>query len=113
MVNIAMKMNPLTGRERATDADFDEGRKVVRVLPKNEQIRKYLKHHPSRVGFLAEGSAEWPNDVFTKRRIADGDVSIAPAEPAAGEQKVLEQKAAEPKAIDKSGAKAANPKPTE
>jgi hypothetical protein len=106
MVNVTMKTNAHTGRQRPQETDFDEGRRTVRVVPKNADIRKYLKHGETHVGFLAEGSAEWPNDRFTKRRIADGDVSIAPAEPAAGEQK-----AGEPKAIDKSGAKAAETKP--
>jgi len=27
-------------------------------------------------GFRAEGPADWPNDSFTARRIADGDVTV-------------------------------------
>jgi len=111
MVNVTMRTNALTGRERPQETDFDEGRKVVRVVPKNADIRKYLKHPATRVGFLAEGAAEWPNDVFTKRRIRDGDVRIEQAEaPVAGEQKNAEPKGGEPNVIDKkSGAKASEP----
>ena len=93
MVNIVMQTHPITGRERARDADFDERRRVVRVLPRNEQIRKYIKHPATRVGFPAEGSAEWPNDAFTKRRIIDGDVTVeAPGVLQASEQRAIEQK---------------------
>jgi hypothetical protein len=83
-----------SGRERLQEKDFDEGRRVVRVLPKNDQIRKYIKHPRTRVGFPAEGSAEWPNDTFTKRRVIDGDVTIeAPGALQAGEQqRAIEQK---------------------
>jgi hypothetical protein len=93
-MDFVMKTNALTGRERLQERDFDEGRRVVRVLPKNELIRKYIKHARTRVGFPAEGSAEWPNDTFTKRRIMDGDVTIeAPGALQAGEQQpAIEQK---------------------
>jgi hypothetical protein len=47
----------------------------VRVTPKNDQIRKLIGH-PSVGKFPAEGSAEWPLDTFTRRRIADGDVTV-------------------------------------
>jgi hypothetical protein len=111
MVNVMMKANALTGRERPQETDFNEARRVVRVLPSNEQIRKYIKHPVTRVGFLAEGASEWPNDVFTKRRIADGDVSVEAA-PAVEEQRAIEQQK-DSKAIDKSGAKAADKSKTE
>jgi hypothetical protein len=89
MVNVVMKMGA-GGRERMQEADFNEGRRVVRVLPRSDEIRKYLKHPATRVGFLAEGTAEWPNDAFTKRRIRDGDVSVAVVE--AVPEAVAEQK---------------------
>jgi len=109
MVDVKMKTHPITGRERPQETDFNDKRKVVRVLPRSDDIRKYLKHQPSRVGFLATGSAEWPNDTFTKRRIAEGDVTIEAA--AAIEDKRADAAdGAEPnKVIDKSGAKAAQP----
>jgi hypothetical protein len=93
MVDIVTKVDAY-GRERVQEKDFDESRRVVRVVPKNADIRKYIKHPRTKVGFLAEGSAEWPNDTFTKRRIADGDVTIeAPASTSqVGEQRAIEQK---------------------
>jgi hypothetical protein len=45
----------------------------VRVVPQ-EKYRKVLKH-PTRGGFPAEGSVEWPDDRFTRRRLADGSVT--------------------------------------
>jgi hypothetical protein len=39
-----------------------------------EKYRKVLRH-PNGTGFPADGgSAEWPNDRFTKRRIAEGAI---------------------------------------
>jgi hypothetical protein len=47
----------------------------VRVLPANEDFRMVLKH-PSGLRFPREGSVEWPMDKFTKKRIAEGDVTV-------------------------------------
>lgn len=47
--------------------------KTVRVAPANDAMRRLLKH-PHAGGFPNEGGAEWPDDRFTKRRIADGDI---------------------------------------
>jgi hypothetical protein len=102
-MDVVMKTNALTGKTRLQEADFDEGRRVVRVLPRSDQIRRYIKHPKTRVGFPAEGSAEWPNDTFTKRRVRDGDVTIEAVEagPQAQEQKALEHKTSA-KAANKS-----------
>lgn len=93
-MDVTMKTNALTGRQRMQDASFDETRRIVRVLPRTDEIRKYIKHPGTRVGFPAEGSTEWPNDAFTKRRVRDGDVSIEAVEagPQAQERKAIEQK---------------------
>jgi hypothetical protein len=48
----------------------------VRVLPKDPETRKNLKHQPSKIAFRAEGSVEWPLDKFTLRRLRDGDITI-------------------------------------
>lgn len=48
----------------------------VRVLPRDATIRRDITHQPSGIAFPAEGSVEWPNDRFTQRRIAEGDVTI-------------------------------------
>jgi hypothetical protein len=63
----------------------------VRVVPKNDELRKVLKHPTTGMAFRESGSVEWPHDTFTKRRIRDGDITIeeraqerkAPATPAA------------------------------
>jgi hypothetical protein len=48
----------------------------VRVEPTSEVYRRVLVHEPSGMAFRNEGSVEWPNDRFTRRRIADGSVRI-------------------------------------
>ncbi|SIO49829.1 hypothetical protein SAMN05443247_06558 [Bradyrhizobium erythrophlei] len=48
--------------------------KGIRVVPAKEEYRAVLKH-PHGSNFPAEGSAEWPDDRFTKRRLADGSVT--------------------------------------
>lgn len=53
----------------------------VRVIPRDDEMRAILRH-PSGMAFLAEGSVEWPLDNFTRRRIAEGVVSIETPEPA-------------------------------
>lgn len=47
----------------------------VRVVPTDDKYRRVLKH-PNGVAFRSEGSVEWPNDRFTKRRIAEGVVKV-------------------------------------
>jgi hypothetical protein len=73
-MDIIVKRNT-RGQDRAQERDLIEKR-VVRVLPKNDMIRKYIKHQPSRIGWLKEGSVEWPLDAFTRNRLRDGDVII-------------------------------------
>lgn len=45
----------------------------IRVWPRTEDIRKYIKHPNGNIGFRATiyESVEWPLDAFTKRRLAD------------------------------------------
>lgn len=74
-MDVIMKTDA-SGRERVFESDFDERKRVVRVNPKNDMIRKYIKHPRTGVGFPADGSCEWPNDAFTKRRVIDGDVTV-------------------------------------
>ena len=47
----------------------------VSVVPANDELRKVLKR-PRGAKFPSEGSAEWPNDTFTKRRIKEGAVKL-------------------------------------
>jgi hypothetical protein len=55
---------------------------TINVRPKTEIARKFIKHHPSGLGFSdnPEGTS-WPDDAFTQRRIRDGDIEVVtPAE---------------------------------
>lgn len=52
----------------------------VRVVPTDEKYRGLLKH-PNGMGFRPTGSTEWPNDRFTKRRLAEGVVRIEDGNP--------------------------------
>ena len=54
--------------ERLRDAAT---RPAIQVVPSNDKMRRLLRH-PHAGGFRAEGGAEWPNDRFTKRRLAEG-----------------------------------------
>jgi hypothetical protein len=47
--------------------------KGIRVVPANDDMRRLLKH-PKVGGFRSEGGVEWPDDRFTKRRLADGSI---------------------------------------
>jgi hypothetical protein len=55
---------------------------MVNVWPKNDDIRKLIRH-PTGVAFspdAANDPAIWPDDQYTTRRLADGDVlTSAPA----------------------------------
>lgn len=48
----------------------------VRVEPTREELRKVLKHVPTGRSLAASGSAEWPFDRFTMRRIDEGAIRI-------------------------------------
>jgi hypothetical protein len=48
----------------------------VRVVPTSDAKRNALRNPPGRIGFLDEGSVEWPYDTFTKRRERDGDITV-------------------------------------
>lgn len=52
----------------------------MKVWPKNDTMRKLLRH-PSSGGFRETGPAEWLGDSFTHRLLRDGD--ILPSDPMA------------------------------
>jgi hypothetical protein len=54
---------------------------TVRVNPRDEGMRKLLRHPLRGRGFPSTGSVEWPLDTFTRRRIRDGDVMIVEKKP--------------------------------
>jgi len=72
----------------------------VRVLPKNEQIRKTLFHPLNGKGtiirFPKEGSVEWPMDNFTRRRLRDGDITIVKEDEAKAADKPASELGGEP-----------------
>jgi hypothetical protein len=49
----------------------------LRVEPTEDKWRR-LKH-PSGAAFRSTGSAEWPNDDFTRRRIRAGSIRVVEA----------------------------------
>jgi hypothetical protein len=49
----------------------------MQVWPKDEHIRKIIRH-PIAGAFGVEGPSVWPDDQYTSRRIADGDVLTEP-----------------------------------
>lgn len=53
---------------------------MVKVTAKNETIAKLIKH-PNGKSFKDDGTAEWPDDQFTKRRLRDGDITVEAAPP--------------------------------
>jgi hypothetical protein len=52
----------------------------VRVVPKNDAIRKGIIHPDGAIGFPPTGAVEWPLDGFTQRRLRDGDVYLESAQ---------------------------------
>ena len=65
---------------------------MPKVLPKDDAMRKLLKH-PVGGAFPEEGPVNWPDDQFTTRRLRDGDVTLA--EPKAEHKEPLKGKAKE------------------
>ena len=79
MVEVATKVSLRGQRQRERMQTLRDARPQagVRVVPTEDKYRK-LKH-PNGIGFRATGSVEWPNDRFTKRRIAEGVVKVEEA----------------------------------
>ncbi len=48
----------------------------MRVFAKNDVVKRLITHPQGNLAFREDGSAEWPDDSFTHRRIMDGDVTI-------------------------------------
>ena len=48
----------------------------VRVLPRDDEMRKVLVHPVGRIAFHETGSIEWPLDSFTERRLRSGEVTL-------------------------------------
>jgi hypothetical protein len=51
----------------------------IGVWPRDEQVRRFIRHHPTGRRFENYPSATpWPNDQFTKRRLVDGSILTEP-----------------------------------
>lgn len=48
----------------------------MKVMPKDDTMRKLLKHPNGNIEFREEGPTDWPDDSFTYRRLADGDIVL-------------------------------------
>lgn len=48
----------------------------MKVWPKDENMRKILVHPQGGIAFHEEGPIDWPDDSFTARRVADGDILL-------------------------------------
>jgi hypothetical protein len=59
----------------------------VRVTPKNDDLRKILKHPTAGMAFRETGSVEWPYDTFTKKRELEGVITVEKREPREDEQR--------------------------
>jgi len=61
---------------KAQMASLKPKRQTVRVTAASDELRRCLKH-PKGIRFpTGGGSVEWPLDRFTRRRIADGSVTV-------------------------------------
>lgn len=107
MVDVVAKIDPITKRERVVERRADELPRVVRVVPRDDRIRKYIKHAITKVGFPKVGSCEWPNDQFTRNRIREGVISIEPRkEPEQGDRRLVADRVREQRGVNRaSGAK--------
>ena len=79
MVQVAMNtVSPRAKRRQDRLAKLKPVRTVpstVHVVPTQEEYRGVLKH-PRGQPFRESGGADWPNDRFTTRRLADGSVKL-------------------------------------
>jgi len=77
MVEVATKFQTPGERqkERLSRLRKLQKRPGLRVEPATPELRRALKH-PSGIKFRSAGSVEWPDDIFTRRRIKDGSVKV-------------------------------------
>lgn len=90
---------------------------LVTVYALKDHLKKVLKHPEGGYPMNEDGSARWPHDNWTKRRIRDGDLSLEnpnptpPSEPPPeGQAQTTEQPAS---TVRRTTRTTAEPKPTE
>jgi hypothetical protein len=71
---LQIRLDRVAARKAAMAARIPK-REMVKVNPRDDDVRRVLKHQPSGIGFPKDGPAEWPLDRFTHRRLADGAVT--------------------------------------
>lgn len=59
---------------------------MVKVYALKGHVQRNITHRPTGYKFTADGSAMWPMDQFTKRRLRDGDISLERPDTPAQEQ---------------------------
>jgi len=92
-----LRSTPKSGRfhrrKERVEAVRAMGPASVRVNPRDEELRKVLKHPKNGKTFNPTGSVEWPLDQFTKRRLRDGSVTLESASAVEGQQPEQQQAA--------------------
>jgi hypothetical protein len=73
------------GGKKRLQAIKDARPKPIKVRAANDTVKRLVKH-PHGGGFKSDGTAMWPQDNFTTRRLKDGDITLeapaaAPAHP--------------------------------
>jgi len=76
MTSVVTRIATPTQRARAGLARKVHPNPGIRVEPRDDTMRRLLKH-PRAGGFRSEGSIEWPNDTFTRRRLREGSIKLA------------------------------------
>lgn len=51
---------------------------MAKVYAANDTIKRLIFHPAVKQPFGEDGSANWPDDQFTQRRVRDGDVTLEP-----------------------------------
>lgn len=46
----------------------------MKVWPRDDDVKNVL-YHPTGGPFREDGTADWPDDTYTHRRISDGDIT--------------------------------------
>jgi hypothetical protein len=64
-------------RDRLEMLNRESAPERVKVLPGSDSMQRRLEH-PTGIGLRAKGASDWPLDTFTKRRLKEGAIILAP-----------------------------------
>jgi hypothetical protein len=73
---LQIRLDVIAARQAAMRALTPKAQ-MIKVNPRDDDVRKALKHLPTGIKFPKDGPAEWPLDMFTHRRLSDGSVTRA------------------------------------